>query len=79
MSFARDHFQDCTDDPIQCLTEGKNLTPIELDNPTPTPLLCGRIAVVQQDPLPWAWLEAEAETTMHSRVVVLDVTCYEPT
>jgi antimicrobial peptide system SdpA family protein len=44
-------------------------------NPSPQPTLCGKVALVRQEPLPWAWASARAETTMPSTFVLVDSRC----
>jgi antimicrobial peptide system SdpA family protein len=73
---AGDSGSPCTEKPGVCLGKAER-DAIELSNPTMSPFLCGLIGLVNQEPLPWAWREAEAETTMHSRVSVYSVSCDE--
>ena len=64
----------CSTDPKVCLDTAE-VDAIPIQNPTMTPLLCGLVGIVNQEPLPWAWRDAEAETTMHSVVAVYSVRC----
>lgn len=68
-------WRDCPDGNVGvCLAR---LTPrIKTRNPGPTTTLCGEVTLVQQEPLPWAWFDPDAETTpMPAQVLPLDVTC----
>ncbi|RDG34507.1 SdpA family antimicrobial peptide system protein [Streptomyces corynorhini] len=56
-----------------CLAEVDD--PVEVKTPVPSPLLCGRIGVTQQEVLPWAWSDSEGTMEMPGKVAVLDVTC----
>lgn len=42
-------------------------------DPIPRPVLEGRVALVRQTPLPWAWLPSAERVTMPSRILVLTV------
>ncbi|GAA0336230.1 SdpA family antimicrobial peptide system protein [Streptomyces blastmyceticus] len=44
-------------------------------NPSPTPRLCGRAAVVEMLPVPWAWRDLSPERHTPERVAVWDVSC----
>ncbi|WP_308404824.1 hypothetical protein [Streptomyces sp. XM4011] len=44
-------------------------------NPSPEPTLCGRIAVLQLRPVPWAWRDLLPDTHTPDSLVSLDVTC----
>ncbi|GAA2369804.1 SdpA family antimicrobial peptide system protein [Streptomyces carpaticus] len=49
--------------------------PAAVTNPSPEPTLCGRIAVVQLRPVPWAWRDLLPDTHTPDSLVSLDVTC----
>ncbi|MEE1942655.1 SdpA family antimicrobial peptide system protein [Streptomyces sp. TRM 70361] len=57
-----------------CLARGaKRAT--EATNPSPAPGLCGRAAVVEMRPTPWAWRHLTTERHTAERVAVWDVRC----
>lgn len=63
---------ECKEEPTACLDRMKSAEAI---NTTPSPSLCGEIAIVQQEPTPWAWSRNHGRITMPSRVARLDVKC----
>lgn len=65
----------CTEDDTlpECF---ERLAPLpSFANESPDPSLCGSIAIVHQEPLPWAWSANADPETMPSRIVRLEVTC----
>jgi len=44
-------------------------------NPSPAPTLCGRAAVVEMRPVPWAWRHLSPERHSPERVAIWDVRC----
>ncbi|MFF4159236.1 SdpA family antimicrobial peptide system protein [Streptomyces sp. NPDC001678] len=44
-------------------------------NPSPEPTVCGRVALVQEKPVPWAWRDLVDERTTPERYLAMDVTC----
>ena len=75
-SFVGEELIPCEEEPNRCLDAFQRehgLLP--LVNPTEGPLLCGPLGFVFQDPLPWSWRDARAETVMHSKVVAVSVDC----
>lgn len=68
----KDGVVDCRDVITACL---EPLPALPIRNTSPAPSLCGDVGIAQQEPLPWAWSAAAAETTMPSRVVRLSITC----
>ncbi|SNX62861.1 antimicrobial peptide system SdpA family protein [Streptomyces sp. TLI_55] len=44
-------------------------------NPSPAPTLCGRAAVAEMRPVPWAWRDLSPERHTPERVAVWDVRC----
>ncbi|MFJ2816165.1 SdpA family antimicrobial peptide system protein [Streptomyces sp. NPDC087294] len=44
-------------------------------NPSPAPTLCGRAAVAEMQPVPWAWRQFSPERHTPERVAVWDVKC----
>lgn len=44
-------------------------------NPSPAATLCGKIAIVRQELLPWAWAAARGSTVMPSTFVRIDARC----
>lgn len=59
-------------DPPTCLDLAE---PISVHNPSESPSLCGTVALVAQEPIPWAWRDAIDTIEMPSRVLLLDVAC----
>jgi antimicrobial peptide system SdpA family protein len=47
----------------------------DVRNPSPNPTLCGTVAIVQREPVPWAWLNSPAPVQMPSRLLPLEVSC----
>ncbi|MEV0008723.1 SdpA family antimicrobial peptide system protein [Streptomyces sp. NPDC051840] len=58
--------------PQDCLAKARNAS--HVTNRTPDPTLCGRIAVVEQRPTPFAWRDLLPARTPKS-AYLLDVTC----
>ncbi|MET8729444.1 SdpA family antimicrobial peptide system protein [Streptomyces parvus] len=50
-----------------------DVTPV--GNPSPSPTLCGRVALVDQLPVPYAWRDFYADTHTPESVRILEVTC----
>jgi len=44
-------------------------------NPSPSPTLCGRAAVAEMEPVPWAWRHLSSERHTPKRVAVFDARC----
>jgi antimicrobial peptide system SdpA family protein len=44
-------------------------------NVSPNPTLCGTVAVVLQEPVPWAWLPSSPPVQMPSRMIALEAEC----
>lgn len=44
-------------------------------NISPTPTMCGTVAIVLQKPVPWAWARSSRPVTMPFRILSLDVSC----
>ncbi|WP_438292793.1 SdpA family antimicrobial peptide system protein [Streptomyces sp. HUAS TT7] len=57
-----------------CLTRAAAQA-IKTTNPSPAPTLCGRAAVAEMRPTPWAWRNLSPERHTPERVVVWDVKC----
>lgn len=70
-----DSWKECMETPVGCLDEAGIAALI--DNPSPAPTLCGTVALVFEEPLPWAWARANAEKRidMPSRYAVAEVAC----
>lgn len=66
---------DCADssDVTDCLEKAK--TSGTLKNPSPDPTLCGRAAVVQMRPVPWAWRDLMPAAHTPEKAAVWEVTC----
>ncbi|TCP61544.1 SdpA family antimicrobial peptide system protein [Baia soyae] len=69
----RSHFQECRDEPLNCLEKSKIV--FELENPTPEPTICGDIGIAFQQPIPWAWSNSRKKIEMPSKVVRVKVIC----
>jgi antimicrobial peptide system SdpA family protein len=63
----------CQQDPITCLSSAP--TSEAIANPSPAPTLCGEIAFVEQESLPWAWASRGAKVNMPSRVIRTTIRC----
>jgi antimicrobial peptide system SdpA family protein len=48
---------------------------VRLDNSLPKKTLCGTIAIVKRQPLPWAWSSWEKKTQMPATAARLEVQC----
>ncbi|MFB8102747.1 MULTISPECIES: SdpA family antimicrobial peptide system protein [Streptomyces] len=57
----------------ECLEKAR--VPAAVKNRTPHPTLCGRIAVVEQKPTPWAWRDLLPDPRTPQNAVLLDVSC----
>ena len=60
--------------PESCMPSSAAAT-VTTANPMPAPTLCGPVALVAQEPLPWAWASEGAEERMPLRWVRMDVSC----
>ncbi len=72
----KDHFQDCTDLPVQCLDKLPSIASI--DNSFPQPTICGDVAFAIQKPVPWAWramTNGTRDVIIPSRSVRMYVRC----
>ncbi|MFF7726678.1 SdpA family antimicrobial peptide system protein [Streptomyces sp. NPDC008001] len=47
----------------------------KVKNPSPEPTVCGRVALVQEKPVPWAWRDLVDERVTPERYLAMDVTC----
>ena len=65
-------WRDCTASPIACL-DSVSVVP-RIRNRSPRPTLCGDIAFVRQQPIPWAWVRLPG-AVMPSRVTRIRSTC----
>ncbi len=59
-------------EPRACLDAA---SPLQVDNPSPIPSLCGQIGLVRREPVPWAWRGAADQIEMPAQVLRLDVRC----
>lgn len=64
---------DCDEEVVRCLDDRDVAARIE--NRVPRPTLCGRVGVVRQSVLPWAWRASRGSLRMPSQVVVFEVDC----
>lgn len=71
-AIAQDAWKDCTQPVTACLA---GLTPVAVENRSPSPTLCGPVGLAQQPPVPWAWSRDGSTTTMPSKVVRLEMRC----
>ncbi|MEU1312727.1 SdpA family antimicrobial peptide system protein [Streptomyces cinnamoneus] len=56
-----------------CLANARSSRKVK--NPSPEPTVCGRVALVQEKPVPWAWRDLVDERTTPERYLAMDVTC----
>jgi antimicrobial peptide system SdpA family protein len=63
----------CTADPNVCLAAFTR--PLVLNNPDPTPTLCGDVGFVMQPPIPWAWARRLGAVILNSKVLRTQVSC----
>lgn len=61
----------CNDAPVECVTRAPLMG--EVPNATPVPTLCGELALVRQEPVPWAW--NRSAVIMPSNVMRVIVRC----
>lgn len=66
-------WQECEAGLADCLAAARAARKVE--NPSPEPTVCGRVALVQEKPVPWAWRDLVDERTTPERFLTLDVTC----
>lgn len=72
-SVAPPGWTECKHRPTDCL---RGLTPAaEILNPSPNPRLCGRVGLVRQRVLPWAWAKSGRSLAMPSKVALVNVLC----
>ncbi|WP_346010775.1 SdpA family antimicrobial peptide system protein [Streptomyces sp. SID5910] len=64
---------DSADTVSQCLVRAESRP--HVTNPSPAPTLCGRAAVVEMTPVPWAWRDLSPEHAAPTRVASWQVTC----
>ncbi|MBH1933016.1 SdpA family antimicrobial peptide system protein [Streptomyces sp. AV19] len=64
---------DSADSPTECLERVKSR--MKTTNPSPSPSLCGRAAVVEMKPIPWAWRDLSEEKATPTRVASWEVEC----
>jgi antimicrobial peptide system SdpA family protein len=66
-------YVDCSGPVAACLATLPRGAAVRSVSPAPT--MCGTVAVVNQEPLPWAWLPSRGRVTMPSRILPLEVAC----
>ncbi len=64
-------------EPLKCVSQ--ITTPQKLKNDFPKPTLCGQIAFVSQDPIPWLWASGgkAAAASRPSKVLMVEIKCFE--
>lgn len=70
---TKSEFKPCEGDPARCLDRLERT--VKVENPSPSPQLCGQIGIVLQKPVPWVWARHGKPITMPSRVLRLEVAC----
>jgi len=74
MKVKADAWTDCPQGLSACVKAGR-VRAVEVVNPSPYFRVCGRMLVVRQPPVPWAWSKSLSSVEMASRAVLLDVRC----
>jgi len=66
-------WRNCAGDAKPCLDS----SPVAFagQSPSATPVLCGTVGLVLQEPLPWAWFAARDRVNLPSRVARLEIRC----
>ncbi|MEU5050197.1 SdpA family antimicrobial peptide system protein [Streptomyces sp. NPDC021096] len=60
----------------QCAhSPGKAGPPVRVRSGSPTPTLCGPIALTRQEPLPWSWARFGVEEQMPVQILRMEVSC----
>jgi antimicrobial peptide system SdpA family protein len=67
------YWKKCSKNPYDCLDRYNK--PIEMENKSPNPTLCGDIGFVSQEPVPWAWSNSSEKIEMPSKVARVNVKC----
>lgn len=66
-------WHDCGGPVAGCLDEAEVVA--RLRNPSPAPSVCGDVALVRREPLPWAWSQDDTVENMPALVARLEVSC----
>jgi hypothetical protein len=66
-------WQWCSRTPTNCLLSMN--TPVAIRDHEKSPRLCGRLGVVQQERVPWAYRNSSKEQDTPSLIALLDVSC----
>lgn len=66
-------WKECEEDLTDCLADARSARKVK--NPSPEATVCGRVALVQEKPVPWAWRDLVNERTTPERYLSMDVTC----
>ncbi|WP_246430637.1 SdpA family antimicrobial peptide system protein [Streptomyces rectiverticillatus] len=66
-------WKECEEDLAGCLAGARPSRTVK--NPSPEPTVCGRVALVQEKPVPWAWRDLVDQRTTPERHLAMDVTC----
>jgi hypothetical protein len=64
----------CSGTPVGCL-DGAKPIPDPIVNIAGVQTLCGDVAFVRQQPVPWAWAHASATTQMPSSILRVTIQC----
>ena len=64
---------DSADSVARCLARAQHR--IRVDNPSPAPTVCGRAAIVEMKPVPWAWRDLSPHHATPTRVTGWQVSC----
>lgn len=67
------NWRSCDQDPIVCLAGAPIVGTFK--NRSPHPTYCGKVGIVRQRPVPWAWQQSADKIIMPSHVVVLREEC----
>lgn len=73
VAVSPNEWSECKEHPARCL---EAMEPQRtMVNTSPEPHLCGRVGLVRQRVLPWAWARARSRLEMPSKVLLLEVAC----
>lgn len=70
-------WKECDGDPAPCVREIA-AEPLRIVNHSTTRFICGEVAIVRSQPVPWAWSRSRDRIQMESRVLRLQVDCSQP-
>lgn len=73
---SKGDFVSCQEDHISCLkSEMFSTSYPEIVNYSPKPTLCGKLGIIFQKPVPWAWFKENQQIEMPSRLIKVSVKC----